>query len=298
MELRNIGTTAYRSSMRDFPFAQLLQSHKQTITTRIPISHRALSTTSRTYAILPQPTTRTQFAQNSPSSSSSPSPSSPETPNLFKPSSRTPPAPKEDTLESIGSGSISQSLSWMLPNRTARSNYTPSRAQMENATTPPISNASATSSPQLSSSALLNQISNPSSSYPSSRNRYSPMQNPFGNMIIPNKKSTSTSFSELQEEVAAALPYNPPPRAPMRLTPRTGRTVDINSSNVDLSRGIRMLEASCAINKVRHDHTHQRFYERAGMKRKRLHRQRWRNNFLEGFKGIVGRVKQLKNQGW
>lgn len=83
----------------------------------------------------------------------------------------------------------------------------------------------------------------------------------------------------------------------MKFSARTGRTVDVNSI-VDLSQGIRMLEVSCSQNKVRADANNQRFHERGGLKRKRLRRQRWRVNFMEGFKGIVGRVKQLKKQGW
>lgn len=116
-------------------------------------------------------------------------------------------------------------------------------------------------------------------------------------MQYPTKKVGDSSATDFMKATSAAL--NPPlaPRVEMRLSPRTGRTIDIKS-NIDLSRGIRMLEASCGLNKVRHDHTNQRFHERGGMKRKRLRRQRWRNNFMEGFRGIVSRVKELKNQGW
>ncbi|CAD6453266.1 539a054f-c4a9-4a01-98ac-8fdfce71d61f [Sclerotinia trifoliorum] len=289
MELRRIGTAAFRSSTRDLPFLQLLQPNKQTVI-RTPIAHRALSTTSRTYASDPEPTIRASFTPDFSSSSSSPS--NGETPNA-PPAS--PPSPKEDTLESL-TQSISEALPWITPKPQAEpSHLNRPIAQGENQSTFPRTSQS----PPLKSSNLLNRISNPHMANPSSNFARSPsMDSPFGRMQVPIKKTGATSSLYDFMNVTASM-VAPPlvPRKEMRLSPRTGRTIDIKS-NIDLSRGIRMLEASCALNKVRHDHTHQRFHERGGMKRKRLHRQRWRNNFMEGFKGIIGRVKQLKNQGW
>jgi small subunit ribosomal protein MRP21 len=89
-----------------------------------------------------------------------------------------------------------------------------------------------------------------------------------------------------------------PVRTPLKLNPSTGRTVSIGSSGIDVGRGFRLLEQSCARNLVKKDFYNQRFHERGGLKRKRLRRERWRRRFLEGFKATVGRVKQLKNQGW
>jgi ribosomal protein S21 len=83
----------------------------------------------------------------------------------------------------------------------------------------------------------------------------------------------------------------------MRLEPSTGRSINVGTG-IDFARGLRLLEQSCARNRVRADFTSQRFHERGGLKRKRLRRQRWRRRFMEGFKATVGRVKQLKNQGW
>jgi hypothetical protein len=83
----------------------------------------------------------------------------------------------------------------------------------------------------------------------------------------------------------------------MRLTPSTGRTVTIGNG-IDIGRGFRLLGQSCARNKVRADFTKQRFHERGGLKRKWLRRERWRRRFMAGFKAAIGRVKQLKNQGW
>ena len=88
-----------------------------------------------------------------------------------------------------------------------------------------------------------------------------------------------------------------PVRVPIKLGPSTGRSVTVGAG-IDVGRGFRLLEQSCARNKVRKDANTQRFHERGGLKRKRLRRERWRKKFLEGFKATVGRVKQLKNQGW
>jgi hypothetical protein len=86
-------------------------------------------------------------------------------------------------------------------------------------------------------------------------------------------------------------------RIPIALKPLSGRMVDINA-RVDIGRGFRLLEQSCARNRVRADATKQRFHERGGLKRKRLRRERWRKRFMEGFRATVGRVKELRNQGW
>lgn len=83
----------------------------------------------------------------------------------------------------------------------------------------------------------------------------------------------------------------------MRLTPKTGRTVNIGAG-IDIGRGFRLLEQSCARNKVRSDFTKQRFHERGGLKRKRLRRERWRRRFMDGFKSTIARVKEMKRQGW
>lgn len=83
----------------------------------------------------------------------------------------------------------------------------------------------------------------------------------------------------------------------LRLGPPAGRTQTIGAG-VDVARGFRLLEASCGRNKVKVDANNQRFHERGGLKRKRLRRVRWRRKFMEGFRSTVGRVKELKEQGW
>jgi len=112
--------------------------------------------------------------------------------------------------------------------------------------------------------------------------------------INPLKRSglgTSQSISD-------GLGVYKPPRKPLLLNPSTGRSVTIGSTGIDVAKGFRLMEMSCARNKIKSDSMKQRFHERGGLKRKRLRRERWRTRFLEGFKATVSRVKQLKHQGW
>ncbi|TKA67281.1 hypothetical protein B0A49_09238 [Cryomyces minteri] len=93
--------------------------------------------------------------------------------------------------------------------------------------------------------------------------------------------------------------YKPPPRAPMRLGPSVGRSIPLNTQGgMDLGRALRMLDILCAKNKVRADFGRQRFHERGGLKRKRLHSERWRRRFKAGFTAVVKRVEELRRKGW
>lgn len=100
------------------------------------------------------------------------------------------------------------------------------------------------------------------------------------------------------QNVAAATKIPKPVRKPLQLGPSLGRSVTIGSTGIDVARGFRLVEQSCARNRVKLDAAMQRFHERGGLKRKRLRRERWRRKFMDGFKATVARVKQLKNQGW
>ncbi|KAI4865403.1 hypothetical protein F4820DRAFT_420325 [Hypoxylon rubiginosum] len=86
-------------------------------------------------------------------------------------------------------------------------------------------------------------------------------------------------------------------RPPLRLVPRTGRSVQVGR-NVDVARSFKLLSVQIAQNQVRRDFQAQRFHERAGLKRKRLNSERWRKRFKKGFKACVSRVKELTKQGW
>jgi small subunit ribosomal protein MRP21 len=116
-------------------------------------------------------------------------------------------------------------------------------------------------------------------------------------LMLDPSSSLNDNRSLMDAYAQGQLAIPQPPRVPMRLSPSTGRSVTIGTG-IDVARGIRLLEQSCARNRVRADATQQRFHERGGLKRKRLRRQRWRKRFMEGFQATVGRVKQLKNQGW
>jgi small subunit ribosomal protein MRP21 len=86
-------------------------------------------------------------------------------------------------------------------------------------------------------------------------------------------------------------------RIPIRLSPSLGKTVKVQG-NIDVARGFQLMEKGCIRNGVRRDAGYQRYYERRGLKKKRLLRVRWRKKFMAGFKATVGRVKKLRRQGW
>jgi len=109
--------------------------------------------------------------------------------------------------------------------------------------------------------------------------------------------SSTPSSMSIMEGIAMDTRIPKPVRVPIKLNPSTGRSISLGAG-IDVGRGFRLLEQSCARNKVKSDANKQRFHERGGLKRKRLRRERWRKRFMEGFKATVGRVKQLKNQGW
>lgn len=94
----------------------------------------------------------------------------------------------------------------------------------------------------------------------------------------------------------------PPPLpqpAPMKLGPTLGKTVYVdNQRGIDVARAFRSMEIRVARNKVRYDANKQRFHERGGKKRKRLHSERWRKRFKLGFQAVVKRVLKMKKQGW
>lgn len=107
-----------------------------------------------------------------------------------------------------------------------------------------------------------------------------------------------TEVAEMMKDINKDINNAPQPtRTPMRFTPSTGRTVYI-TPQIDVGKGFRLMEQLVARNKVKSTFNYQRFYERPGLKRKRLHSLRWRKKFMAGFKAAVNRVKQLKKQGW
>lgn len=78
----------------------------------------------------------------------------------------------------------------------------------------------------------------------------------------------------------------------------TGRSIELGGNVTDLSRAFASLEAHCRRNSIPVEARRQLFYERGGLKRKRLRSQRWRARFKEGFRATVSRVNELRRQGW
>ena len=126
-----------------------------------------------------------------------------------------------------------------------------------------------------------------------------------GTLASTMEKPTSipTSSSKISKEVAKEYIYSQEPGTRASLTvrsrPSVGRTIEINPERgVDLGRGLRSLEITCAQNNVRIDAARQVFHERGGLKRKRLKSERWRKRFKIGFNHVVGKVKVMRRKGW
>ena len=83
---------------------------------------------------------------------------------------------------------------------------------------------------------------------------------------------------------------------PFRIGPSLGRTVKVETR--DLAASFRSLDMQVARNRVRADMNKQRFHERPGLKRKRLHSERWRRRFKADFQAVCRRVEELRRKGW
>lgn len=125
-----------------------------------------------------------------------------------------------------------------------------------------------------------------------------------GGRQLPQRDGRSGSV--ISQMINPTNPNRPPPtvtdksagKLPFKLNASVGRTVYTNATTMDPARAFRALEMQCARNSVRRDFQRQRFHERPGLKRKRLHSERWRRRFKEGFRGVVGLVQKMKKQGW
>ena len=133
-----------------------------------------------------------------------------------------------------------------------------------------------------------------------------------------DKQSTRSSMDDLmagllgpstggRRDVAGSLNprgtrSGPPPvpqPAPMKLGPTLGRTIYVDTQRgVDVAKAFNRMEAACGRNAVKRDFMSQRFHERGGTKRKRLHSARWRKRFKLGFQAAVKRVLKMRKQGW
>ena len=102
--------------------------------------------------------------------------------------------------------------------------------------------------------------------------------------------------NEVEKDLRSA-PIPDSTREKIELRPKLGRTINVDG-NVDVARAMKLLDISCAINRVKRDESMQKRYERAGAKRKRLRRERWRRCFKTGFQHICQRAHKLAKQGW
>jgi small subunit ribosomal protein MRP21 len=107
---------------------------------------------------------------------------------------------------------------------------------------------------------------------------------------LSNKPSDAANLATQQAEAFASYPH---------LNATYGRAVELDTSRGrDLVRGIGMLGSLMSRNKIRHEMMKQRFHERGGLKRKRLHSERWRARFKKGFTQVTARVAELTRKGW
>ena len=87
------------------------------------------------------------------------------------------------------------------------------------------------------------------------------------------------------------------PEPPVRLHPYLGRTVEVTERG-GLNGALKMLQIGISRNKVIAQSREQKYYERPGLKRKRLKSLRWRKRFFKGFQAAVNKVKEMKRMGW
>ncbi|KAL2040472.1 hypothetical protein N7G274_006915 [Stereocaulon virgatum] len=120
-----------------------------------------------------------------------------------------------------------------------------------------------------------------------------------GKMELPRMSATS----DPSQDVAAGLNRTDPQatraKRTIRSRPTVGRTIEVNPGRSgDFGRALRGLSILCAVNRIKQDKLRQRFYERPGLKRKRLKSERWRRLFKQSFLATVSRVREMKRKGW
>ena len=117
---------------------------------------------------------------------------------------------------------------------------------------------------------------------------------------LPQTRTTGRNIAaSLNPRGNRSAPPPVPQPAPMKLGPTLGRTVHVdNQRGIDVARAFRSMEIQVARNSVRKEFARQKFHERPGKKRKRLHSERWRKRFKIGFKATVKRVLKMRKQGW
>lgn len=122
---------------------------------------------------------------------------------------------------------------------------------------------------------------------PSNASRYSAQNLAFPSTSTHSSLTTPSARPRVVEELD------------IHVKPRTGRTIPVNVELAnDLGAKLRALDVMLARNKVKGDARMQKFYERPGLKRKRLNSTRWRKEFKGRFTAAITRVNELKMKGW
>jgi small subunit ribosomal protein MRP21 len=125
------------------------------------------------------------------------------------------------------------------------------------------------------------------------KSRVKPMDSmeDFLTSLRPSNRSSNSLNGGYRAEIrpVKSLDFTP--------SPTLGKTVQVKNGG-DVGRAFREVEQLCGRNRVRQDFNKQRFHERPGLKRKRLHSERWRRRFKEAFRGTVKMVNQMRKQGW
>ncbi|KAJ6032226.1 hypothetical protein N7540_002958 [Penicillium herquei] len=118
----------------------------------------------------------------------------------------------------------------------------------------------------------------------------------YRNRHIADQISGTTFASAARDLAAVSLASR---ATELKLGPSLGRQVHVEpEKGVDIAAAIRLLESTCAQNRVKHSANEQRFHVRKGMVRKNLRRSRWRKLFKFSFNETVKKIQRMQAQGW
>lgn len=126
-----------------------------------------------------------------------------------------------------------------------------------------------------------------------------PITNRPGSLV--DKMMKPRTVANVSEDVSAMIEKMVRPRAVRTIVsrPSLGRTIELNAAKgVDLGRALTRLGQLARQNRIQQDRKSQRFYERPGLKRKRLRSERYRARFKAGFLATVEKVKAMRRMGW
>lgn len=120
-----------------------------------------------------------------------------------------------------------------------------------------------------------------------------------GSMINPNDGSVNTAVgaSNTVAQDLAHHQFHPRRVRTLQSRPSLGRIVEIDSK-VDIGKSLSILKKLVRTQNIKNDQQRQRFYERPGVRRKRLRRERWRARFKENFHNAVEKIKAMRRMGW